>query len=217
MAASYGYDHRQLKDEYRLFGYSNAKTSNAMHVGIVGRSGGSNSYTGYSALYYWGVLINDDYAGTNEGGFQKLKTDVNHIQRLGQQFNLHLNFHSQLASKELDSSEQFYLGGANGVRAYPQGEAGGDSGYQATAELRFITPLPQLTLAAFVDWGEIMQRGNTADQHRDLAGWGLGLQYSQSGNYYLRLDYARKINGEAYQSEAEDKNGRLWFQAVKMF
>lgn len=217
VAASYGYDHRQLKDEYRLFGYSNAKTSNAMHMGILGRSVGRNSYTGYSALYYWGVLTNDDYAGANEGGFQKLNTDINHIQRLGQQFNLHLNFHSQLASKELDSSEQFYLGGANGVRAYPQGEAGGDSGYQATAELRFITPLPQLTLAAFVDWGEIMQRGNVADQHRDLAGWGLGLQYSQPGNYYMRLDYARKINGEAYQSEAEDKNSRLWFQAVKMF
>ena len=59
--------------------------------------------------------------------------------------NLHVNFHSQLASKDLDGSEQFVLGGANGVRAYPQGEASGDSGYQATAELRYATPVPDLT------------------------------------------------------------------------
>ena len=37
------------------------------------------------------------------------------------------------------------------MRAYPQGEASGDSGYQATAELRYATPLPNLTLATYID------------------------------------------------------------------
>ena len=32
-----------------------------------------------------------------------------------------------------------------------------------------------------------------------------------------RLDYARKIKGESYRSEAEDKNGRLWFRLYKLF
>ena len=51
----------------------------------------------------------------------------------------------------------------------------------------------------------------------NLAGWGIGVQYAKAGDYYLRLDYARKLNGEAFQSEDKDKNGRLWFQAYKLF
>lgn len=215
MAAVYGYAHRQLKDEMRLFGISNKKRSNAMNVGLSGRSRNANSYTGYSVLYYWGQLTNDDFTSDTEGSFQKFTADLSHLRRLGNAVDLQLNLHSQLANKELDSSEQFYLGGASGVRAYPQGEAGGDGGYQAAAELRYHTPVPNLTLAAFTDWGEVYN--HSGGPHRNLAGWGVGVQYAQSGNYYLRLDYARKINSQPYQGEENDKNGRLWFQAVKMF
>lgn len=212
----YGYDNRQLQDEMRLFGYNAKKSSNAVHTGISGNSRGSGSYTGYSALYYWGQLTNEDFNSETEGSFNKLTGDVNHSRRLGNTVDLLLNFHSQLANKQLDGSEQFSLGGANGVRAYPQGEASGDSGYQATAELRCNMPLPYLSLATFVDFGEVEQRGYD-DRHRNLAGWGIGVQYAKAGDYYLRLDYARKLNGEAFQSEDKDKNGRLWFQAYKLF
>jgi len=212
----YGYDNRQLQDEMRLFGYNAKKSSNAVHTGISGNSRGSGSYTGYSALYYWGQLTNEDFNSETEGSFHKLTGDVNHSRRLGNTVDLLLNFHSQLANKQLDGSEQFSLGGANGVRAYPQGEASGDSGYQATAELRYNMPLPYLSLATFVDFGEVEQRGYD-DRHRNLAGWGIGVQYAKAGDYYLRLDYARKLNGEAFQSEDKDKNGRLWFQAYKLF
>lgn len=183
---------------------------------ISGNSRGSGIYTGYSALYYWGQLTNEDFNSETEGSFHKLTGDINHSRRLGNTVDLLLNFHSQLANKQLDGSEQFSLGGANGVRAYPQGEASGDSGYQATAELRCNMPLPYLSLATFVDFGEVEQRGYD-DRHRNLAGWGIGVQYAKAGDYYLRLDYARKLNGEAFQSEDKDKNGRLWFQAYKLF
>lgn len=221
LAVVYGFDNRQLKDELRAFSAffdtTTKKRSNSLHLGVVGNAKGQGVYTGYSALYYTGNLSYDEQTNPlTEGGFQKFTADVNHIRRLGNVTNLHLNFHGQLASRDLDSSEQFALGGANAVRAYPQGEASGDSGYQATAELRYATPVPDLTLAAFVDWGEVAL-SKTYGQHRQLAGWGLGLQYAKANNYSLRLDYARKINGEAFQSEEKDKNGRLWFLAYKMF
>ena len=44
----------------------------------------------------------------------------------------------QLAFDNLDSSEKMELGGAYGVRAYPEGEAFGDEGYIATAEARLM-------------------------------------------------------------------------------
>jgi len=50
-----------------------------------------------------------------------------------------------------------------------------------------------------------------------LAGWGVGVQYARPNDYYLRVDYARKLNGEVYQSEENDKNGRVWFLAYKLF
>lgn len=219
LSVIYGYDNRQLKDEMRSFGElgSSKKHSNTLHGGVVGNHRSSNGVTGYSALYYWGKLSYD--AANNpytEGSFSKFTTDINHIQRLGPSVNLHVNFHSQLASRDLDGSEQFSLGGANGVRAYPQGEASGDSGYQATAELRYLTSVPHLTLAAFTDWGEV-NLAKSYGQHRNLAGWGVGVEYAKPDDYLLRLDYARKIRGEAFQSEADDKNGRLWFLAYKLF
>ena len=219
LSVIYGYDNRQLKDEMRSFGElgSTRKHSNTLHGGIVGSRRGSASATGYSALYYLGQLSYDDAsAPETEGRFSKFTTDINHIQHLGSVFDLHLNFHGQLASRDLDGSEQFSLGGANGVRAYPQGEASGDSGYQATAELRYSTPVPYLSLAAFTDWGEV-DLAKSCGQHRNLAGWGVGVEYAKPNDYFLRLDYARKLDGEKFQSEAEDKNGRLWFLAYKLF
>ena len=216
LAAAYGYDNRQLQDELRTFGFNTKKHSDALHLGIVGNSKGAGSYTGYSALYYAGRLTYDDISTSNEGTYHKFNTDVNHIQMLGHAVNLHVNLHSQLASKDLDGSEQFSLGGADGVRAYPQGEASGSVGYQATAELRYATPITNLSLATFIDWGEVEVSKNIGE-HRNLAGWGVGVQYAKQNDYYLRVDYARKINGEAYQSEENDKNGRIWFLAYKLF
>ena len=216
LAAAYGYDNRQLQDELRTFGSSTEKHSNALHLGIVGNSRGVGSYTGYSALYYTGRLTYDDINVGNEGTYHKFNTDINHIQSLGHTVNLHINLHSQLASKDLDGSEQFSLGGADGIRAYPQGEASGSSGYQATAELRYATSIANLSLATFIDWGEVELNKNIGD-HRNLAGWGVGVQYARPNDYYLRVDYARKLNGEAYQSEENDKNGRVWFLAYKLF
>ena len=222
LSVIYGYDNRQLKDEMRSFGElgSTRKHSNTLHGGIVGSRRGSASATGYSALYYLGQLSYDDAsAPETEGRFSKFTTDINHIQHLESVFDLHLNFHGQLASRDLDGSEQFSLGGANGVRAYPQGEASGDSGYQATAELRYQTPVKGMSMTLFADVGEVLARkdGDTSDPHRRLAGWGIGAVYSLDRSLYARLDYARKIKGESYRSEAEDKNGRLWFRLYKLF
>ena len=217
----YGFDNRRLKDEIRAFSTffdtTTEKDSNSLHLGLVGNIREQGTYTGYSALYYAGNLRYDDKTNPlTEGSFQKFTADINHLRRLGNVTSLQLNFHSQLASRELDSSEQFSLGGANAVRAYPQGEASGDSGYQATAELRYTTPVPNLTFATFIDWGEVTL-SKSYGQHRNLVGWGLGVQYAKTNDYLLRLDYARKISGEAFQSEDTDKNGRLWFLAYKLF
>ena len=48
-----------------------------------------------------------------------------------------LAFSGQLSYQNLDPSEQFYLGGPAGVRAYPVSSNGGSTGQLLTTELRW--------------------------------------------------------------------------------
>ena len=222
----YGYEHNRLNDELRVFDYTARKSSDVFHLGLTGSLQSAVSYSGYSAVLRAGNLklrsgeaqAADEFSRT-EGGFSRFNFDVNHVSKLSKVTQFYIFAHGQLANRNLDSSEQFYLGGADAVRAYPQGEAGGDSGYQATAELRYQTPVKGMSMTLFADVGEVLARkdGDTSDPHRRLAGWGIGAVYSLDRSLYARLDYARKIKGESYRSEAEDKNGRLWFRLYKLF
>ena len=48
-------------------------------------------------------------------------------------------------------------------------------------------------------------------------GWGLGLRYSKPNDWYVQLDWARKIDGRRDWSEPTDHDDRWWFQVYKMF
>ena len=93
-----------------------------------------------------------DYYDT-DGFWQKTNLDIYHIQRLSNRVNLHASLLAQYAWHNLDSSEKFYIGGYNAVRAFPQGESGGDHGLLASLELRYQTGNPHFQLAAFYDAG----------------------------------------------------------------
>ena len=127
------------------------------------------------------------------------------------------------AGKNLDSSEKMFLGGIGGVRAYPQGEAPGDSGYVASAELRYafnFAALPGVWQAsAFVDSGEVKINEDpfiAASNRRRLSGGGLGFEWSQPGDFIVRLSIASRI-GNARATSGPDDHTRGWLQAIKYF
>ena len=224
----YGYEHNRLNDELRVFDYTARKSSDVFHLGLTGSLQSAVSYSGYSAVLRAGNLklrsgeaqAADAIQQVPQGGFSRFNFDVNHVSKLSKVTQFYVFAHGQLANRNLDSSEQFYLGGADAVRAYPQGEAGGDSGYQATAELRYQTPVKGMSMTLFADVGEVWGRKGRQIPPIRVAGWQVGVLaqfYSLDRSLYARLDYARKIKGESYRSEAEDKNGRLWFRLYKLF
>ncbi len=97
-------------------------------------------------VYTHGFLkLNDDLEKSDResgldtrGNFDKINLDVSRIQVTPiPHLMLFGRFAAQLASKNLDSSESFILGGANGVRAYPLGEGSGDEGWLAQIETRY--------------------------------------------------------------------------------
>ena len=215
-----------------------------IHTALLALNGDLLDDLGKGGMTLWGVNLSAGQVdlsanATNEsadqagpgtaGGYQKLGYSLARLQRVSDQSTLWLSFSGQRASKNLDSSEKFSLGGPQGVRAYPLMEGSGDDGWLATLEARYNLT-PDLQLSVFYDHGSVTQSHN-ADytgaplvNQASLKGAGLGLSWSQPGSFTLRAVWARRIgdNSLASASTGADGDGslkpnRFWLSAVVYF
>lgn len=228
----FGYDYRHLVDnldEYRMPGFNmdSKKHSHSVHVGLGGYNRFQGAAVDYGVTLTTGTLGADsDWArrqardGDTEGAYTKLEATATAVQALGHQTDVMLKLSGQTAFSNLDSSEDMYLGGANGVRAYPQGEASGDEGILGTLELRYHTNLPGLTLSTYFDAGCTRLHHNSVagwNNTTTLKGWGIGVSYSKPNDWFARVDYARRIGGfDNMLSDAASKD-RWWFILGKIW
>lgn len=216
VTAIYGYDHRKIKDRLH-FNVSilpelvTEKTANVAHIGISGSQYNPNQFTQYSLIYWYGDMDSD--SSTN-GVYHKLTSDLLNIWYDGKT-NYRVQFNGQLANRNVDGSEMFYLGGMNGVRAYGASDGYGDFGFVATAEVRRQTGFKGLEAAMFIDAGAAKEHKAETIDH--LAGWGVGLRYNLENDWHAQLDYARKINARPDRVTPRDHDGRMWMQVYKMF
>ncbi len=178
-----------------------------------------------------------DAAGyATQGRYRKWTWRLGRLQKLPGAFTFYANLSGQSAGGNLDSSEQFILGGPYGVRAYPISEASGDSGWLANLELRYDLPgidvLGRMQLVGFYDAGRITLRDDTraipiatasGDNHYGLAGWGVGVNLGKTGSHNLRLAWARRIGDNPGRGltgldadERADKS-RFWLDATLFF
>ena len=192
--------------------------------------GGLTSYaltgtTGHVDIQTPSMRAFDAATAQSNGHYGKLGFSAMRLQSVTDTVSLYAGVSGQVASKNLDISEKMQLGGINGVRAYPEGEAYADQGYLLTLEARFLVPrfseqFPgQLQLFGFVDTGRVSLNKNPwdlRDNHRTLSGAGIGLNWSAANNFVVKTSYARKL-GSATATSAPDKSGRFWVQAVKYF
>jgi len=121
------------------------------------------------------------------------------------------------------------LGGPNGVRAYPVGEAPGDVGQVGTLELRWLVPKVQvfggdLTLSTFIDHGQVLTQKDqpaaiaaVSANKRSITGAGVGVSLGREGNFLLRMDIATPLDNETPQSDSKKVDPRVWVQAIKWF
>jgi hemolysin activation/secretion protein len=212
-------------------------------LGVVGdfrdrlMSGGLNSYSatvtsGKLEIQPDSALAFDQAPGTGPqtaGHFSKLNVEFRRLQRLTDQFNLLFAYAAQGANKNLTSAEKMALGGPQGVRAYPVGEAPGDVGQIGTLELRYLVPKLQLfggdlTLSTFIDHGQVytLKEPPAADptssrNKRSLTGAGIGVSLGREGNFLLRLDIATPLDDETPTSDPAKRDPRVWAQAINWF
>lgn len=178
----------------------------------------------------------DAATAQTSGEYAKIAYSLSRLQRVSGAFALFLALNGQVAGSNLDSSEKFTLGGPNSIRAYPVGEASGDSGHGITTELRYDLPFQgrwgNLQLVSFLDAGHVTLHHstwensvNTADNDNRywLGGAGLGINLGSPGRYGLRLAWAHTIDDNpgrslaGYDADNRSSDNRLWLKAILWF
>lgn len=167
------------------------------------------------------ALAIDAASAQTNGSYSRVAYTLGRLQRISNETFLSVSLSGQQAGKNLDSSEKFVLGGLNGVRAYPQGEASGDEGYKGTVELRQAL-MPNLQGTLFYDFGSIKINKNPfgapASNSRNLSGVGLGLNASLD-KVQLRAAVAWRTHGGGPTSlpASAVKTPTLLLQAILAF
>lgn len=162
-----------------------------------------------------GLLQNDQApAGSHTAGdWAKAVFNIARMQQLPLGFVGFARYSGQWASKNLDSSEGFSLGGPEQVRAYPLGEAPGDAGHMVQVELR--RPLDNgLAPFIFYDAGLVtIERnpndGSLLENERFLSGAGLGIN-AQWGPLSGSATVAWPIKGGDPMSDIEWDKPAIW-------
>ena len=204
----------------------------------------NSSLTGISVSGIFGNLdlskVNSDYlndqrsSGPNtHGDFNKVVLDFYHIHKFTDKINFKYYGSLQHASKNLDSSEKFSLGGVSGVRAYPSGEASGDNGHKLSFEVQYDLSKPDMDYdligTLFYDYGKIRQYKDssnitlTTPNEYSLSGWGVSFDLIANERVKLNLGWAQAIgdnDGQSASGNNSDGRGgssRAWFQVIFRF
>ena len=165
------------------------------------------------------------------GGFSKTLINAGSSIRLPYNFILGISGSAQMASKNLNTSEKFGLGGPFGVRGYPVGEASGDEGWRISTELKrnLFTSAQWGSVGPmlFYDTGSVTRykrpdgiiEEDQTNSYR-LSGWGAGIFASKPNTYDFRLMWATKLGKNPGQrlddedrlidNDGTNSKSRLW-------
>ena len=239
LIGQFAYEDKRLFDRSGTDNTFENRFIDSIKLGIVGDfrdsflGGGLNAF---ALTYTQGDLKLDppalaaaDVAATGlrtAGTFRKWNYDFKRLNRVTDNASVLLAWSGQQASKNLASAEKMSLGGPNGVRAYPVGEANGDSGNLVQAEARYIWPGVkvfdgELTVLAFYDWGQVdvneKPLPTSGANKRSIDGYGVGISLGREGEFIARANVAWRADHEPPTADTESRDPRVWVQAIKWF
>ena len=222
------YDNSQLGvniSKYRI---------NALSAGLSGNFFDSpTSVVSYGLTFTTGFLTisnasqaSQDLSGPNTTG-KYLKYSFN-LSRSDQLESLpdttwSVSANGQFANRNLNSSEQLYLGGSSGVRGYPTSQGGGSEGAVVSSELQYRLN-ENWQLGTFVDAGFIRQyvsvydnwQGQThADNNYQLFAAGITAKFSYLGLIVNGSLAARLGSNPLYNSSGVQVNSDNAYRAVQ--
>jgi len=219
-----------LAAEYRHFqdttgGTTVDKSATVLSAGASGDW--RDDWTGVQANNSWNARVGmghlkketpndaalDRFTANAAGDYKKLNLSFSRLQQLGGGFSLLGSVSAQYADKNLDASEKMSLGGSNGVRAYPAGEAAGDQGVLARLELRKTLGMVGNSVvegALFADAGRVRINKKPWDASENRAsryGYGIGLNvYNKDLVFNASVAVSPGVNPTSEPKSAR----RLW-------
>lgn len=228
-----GYEHKKLHDKRGALASDDDKTVDALPLALQFDlrdrwAGGAITYG--SVNFAAGKLaLNPALATTDElsgrhadGHFSKASLNLARLQATPlEALTLFARIAAQWSDRNLDSSEKFSLGGANGVRAYPVGEGLGDHGWLLQLEARYT--LGAFAPFVFYDAGRVQLHAKPAaitpaisDNQRSVAGAGAGVRYSD-GSWSADLAIAWRTQGGNAESDPARNDPHAWLKLAYHF
>ncbi|MFY9510727.1 MAG: ShlB/FhaC/HecB family hemolysin secretion/activation protein [Rubrivivax sp.] len=139
----------------------------------------------------------------------------------------------QHAVRNLDTTEQFRVGGPEGVRAFASGEGTGDLGAVLSTELRFLPPedwfgrtAREMVFSLFADAGYVRFRAEPAQKpvkaeanqlnQAKFGGYGIGLSWVKPDEFALRFSLSKPARGEP-KSDPVVRDPRIYVQITRPF
>ncbi len=221
-----GAEHRKLKDEIGATNTTTHKTLKAIQLGLSGYHQdrlGASGYTQWSLNNTLGNLdiksadarAIDAVSAKTQGNYHKITGNLGRTQYFTPKFSLYTGVNGQWANKNLDSAEQFSLGGADSVAAYHSNDVSTDLAAVGQIEARYALN-SAITLGAFYDVGRAKLQAKPYTDTRNfvnLYGGGIGL-YTQYKDFSLQSKIAWQGSDETF---SDNKDPRWWLKVGYQF
>lgn len=226
------FDRKLLKDDIGLVEIDNDRQANVWTATLAGDERDAHGVTNYNVgmshgdIDYTNGLANliDWITSRTQGSYNKYSFSLSRLQKLGDDDALYAGFSQQWASKNLDTSEQFFLGGPNNVRGYDVGVLAGSQGNLFSLEYRHDFTVPGVTgrwqASLFGDTGRLtvykdaFMRGVNSAR---LSSAGLGLHWSGSHEWTASATVSKPIGNTPDLLPNANTKARLWVQVMKGF
>ena len=233
-----GFDHRWFRNDAGGLSVSDYRVDEAtagLSGSLIDQWKGGGVTTASLILVYGDLDLTGspslalDQATTRAGGrFGKLNYRLGRRQTLSRTLTLSANLSGQAATKNLDTSEKFYLGGADGVRPYPTDEGAGSDGQMVNIALEERLPAG-FSVAALYDWGRVRANhdnlfpGAARPNTYVLQGAGVSLVWRARRGAQVKVAYARRFGRNPDPApNGADQDGsligdRVWLSAEVVF
>ena len=226
------FDHKLLKDDIGLVTIDNDRQANVWTATLAGDERDAHGITNYNVgmshgdIDYTNGLANliDWITSRTQGSYNKYTASISRLQKLGDNDALYAGFTQQWASKNLDTSEQFFLGGPNSVRGYDVGVLAGSQGNLFSLEYRHDFSIPGVAgrwqASLFGDTGRVTVYKDTFSRGINsgrLNSAGLGLHWAGPHEWTASATASKPIGNTPDILPGADTKTRLWVQVTKGF
>lgn len=223
-------DHKQLHDDIDVAAIRGDRRINDAALVLAGDRRDDRGVTNFSLSAAAGRVTFEDAAAQladslgadTQGVGAHYDLTLARLQRLGPQDGLYAAITGQLASRNLDPADQFYLGGPSNARGYDVGALTGARGYLGSLEWRHTLAASKdgaWLASLFADRGRIEVYENTFAPGlnvADLTDAGAGLHWDGPAEWVVSLQAAARI-GPSSPLLHPGPRARVWLQVQKGF